>query len=29
MNPHGQDLPQVERRADHFDFTGYSPLLEC
>jgi len=29
MNAHGQEVPQVEKRADHFNFTDHSPVLEC
>ena len=29
MNAHGRDVPQVEERADHFNLTDHSPVLEC
>jgi len=29
MNAYGQDVPQVEKRADHYNFTDHSPVLEC
>ena len=29
MNAHGQDVPQVKERTDHFIFTNHSPVLEC
>jgi len=29
MNAHGRGVPQVEKRADHSNFTDHSPLLEC
>jgi len=29
MKAHGQEVSQVEKRADHFNFTDHSPMLEC
>jgi len=29
MNAHGQEVTQVEKRADHFNFTDHSPVLKC
>jgi len=29
MNAHGQDVPHVEEREDHSNFTDHSPVLEC
>jgi len=29
MIAHGQEVPQVEKRAGHFNFTDHSPMLEC
>ena len=29
MNAHGQDVPHVEERADHSNFTDYSTVSEC
>ena len=29
MNADGRDVPQGEKRADHFNFTDHSPVLEC
>ena len=29
MNAHGQEVPQVKKRAEHFNFTDHSPVLEC
>jgi len=29
MNAHGQELSQVEKRADHFNFRHHSSVLEC
>ena len=26
MNAHGQEVPQVEKRADNFNFTDHSPV---
>ena len=26
MNAHGQEVPEVEKRADHFNFTDHSPV---
>ena len=26
MNAHDQEVPQVEKRADHFNFTDQSPV---
>jgi len=29
MNAHRQEVLQVERRADHFNFSDHSAMLEC
>jgi len=29
MNAHGWGVPQVEKRADHSNFTDHSLVLEC
>jgi len=29
MHMHVHDIPQVEKRAEHFNFTDHSPVLEC
>jgi len=29
MKAHGQEVPHVEKRVDHFNLTDHSPVLKC